>query len=207
MEESVSGTNAIGTALAAAQPIQICAAEHFCEGIKHWTCSAAVIRDPYDSRILGALDISGLSGSHNTHCLALAVAGAGRIEARLAALEIEKRTRLLDVTMTPSKRWVEGGLIVFDRRGRLVRANENAGLFLNNLGLDLSACSDIAQVGQPGVVAGKRRALPEWVKADWLEPVIDHEERLGTVLAIPLSRHWSAKTAALRPASEQAAQR
>ena len=191
-EESVSGTNAIGTALAAAQPVQICASEHFCEGIKQWTCSATVIRDPYDGRILGALDISGLSGSHNTHCLALAVAGAGRIEARLAALEMEKRARLLDVTLTPSKRWLDGGVVIFDRRGRLVRANENAGLFLNSIGLDLAACSDLALTGLTAEKA-TRRTLPEWMKTDWLEPVIDHEERLGTVLAIPLSRHFTAK--------------
>lgn len=196
-EEAVSGTNAIGTALAAAQPVQICAAEHFCEGIKHWTCSATVIRDPYDGGILGALDISGLSGSHNTHCLALAVAGAGRIEARLAALEMEKRARLLDVTLTPTKRWMDGGLIIFDRRGRLVRANENAGLFLNSIGLDLGACNDLALTGLIAEKTAQRRTLPEWMKTDWLEPVIDHEERLGTILAIPLSRHFTTKAASL----------
>jgi transcriptional regulator of acetoin/glycerol metabolism len=204
-EEAATGTNAIGTALAAAQPVQICAAEHFCEGIKRWTCSATVIRDPYDGRILGALDISGLSGSHNTHCLALAVAGAGRIESRLAKIEMEKRARLLDVTLAPTKRWLDGGLIIFDRRGRLVRANENASLFLNNLGLDLGACTDLALTGLTTEKAAQRRTLPEWVKSDWLEAVIDHEERLGTILAIPLSRHFTAKASASSPDAESAA--
>jgi len=206
-EEAVSGTNAIGTALAAAQPVQICAAEHFCEGIKHWTCSATVIRDPYDGRILGALDISGLSGSHNTHCLALALAGAGRIESRLAKLEMEKRARLLDVTLAPTKRWLDGGLIIFDRRGRLVRANENASLFLNNIGLDLGACNDLALTGLSGEKAAQPRTLPEWMKSDWLEAVIDHEERLGTILAIPLSRHFTAKAASSSPEADAAVNR
>lgn len=194
-EESVSGTNAIGTALASGQPVQICAAEHFCEGIKHWTCSASVIRDPYDSQILGALDVSGLSGSHNTHCLALAVAGVGRIETRLAAREMEKRARLLDVTLTHAKRWGDSGLVIFDRRGRLVRANEKAGLFLDSLGLDLTAWSSvgIAGLAEDGPQGG--RPLPEWMRTDWLEPVIEREERLGTVLAIPLSRRWSVQAA------------
>ncbi|MFP3693735.1 GAF domain-containing protein, partial [Burkholderia sp. SIMBA_048] len=44
--ELSSGTNAIGTALALQQPVQIHGSEHFCAGIKRWTCSATVIRDP-----------------------------------------------------------------------------------------------------------------------------------------------------------------
>lgn len=200
--ESVSGTNAIGTALASGQPVQICAAEHFCEGIKRWTCSASIIRDPYDGEILGALDISGLSGSHNTHCLALAVAGAGRIEARLVTSEMEKRARLLDVTLTNAKRWGDNGLVIFDRRGRLVRANESAGLFFDSLGLDLSTCNDLGVTTVIPASPASRSPLPDWVKDDWFEPVIDHEERLGTVLAIPLSRRWKAAPAELPAMTE-----
>ncbi len=186
-DESVSGTNAIGTALASGQPVQICAAEHFCEGIKHWTCSASVIRDPYDGQIIGALDLSGLSGSHNTHCLALAVAGAGRIETRLAALEMEKRARLLDLTLIRNKRWGDSGLVIFDRRGRLVRANERAGLFLNGMGMEIAACAELGIAALADGAARPRHPLPQWMKPDWIEPVIDQEERLGTVLAIPLA--------------------
>jgi sigma-54 dependent transcriptional regulator, acetoin dehydrogenase operon transcriptional activator AcoR len=199
--EGVSGTNAIGTALASDNPVQICAAEHFCEGVKQWTCSATVIRDPYDGEVLGVLDISGLSGSHNTHCLALAVAGAGRIENRLVALEMEKRARLLDATLTHSKRWGDSGLVIFDRRGRMVRANENAGLFLHNKGLDIGVCNDL-RIAPEGAKAA-RGPLPEWILPDWIEPVIDHEERLGTVLALPLSRHWG--KAALAPEEVESA--
>jgi len=184
-DEAVSGTNAIGTALTSGQPVQICAAEHFCEGIKHWTCSASVIHDPYDRQILGALDISGLSGSHNNHCLALAVAGTGRIETRLAALEMERRSRLLDLTLTRDKRWIERGVVIFDHRGRMVRANESAEAYLNGLGLDLAACNELKlpDVVRPEI--GRDTLLPQWLNRDWLEPVVEKDERLGTVLAIP----------------------
>jgi transcriptional regulator of acetoin/glycerol metabolism len=193
--EAVSGTNAIGTALASSKPVQICAAEHFCEGIKQWTCSASVIRDPYDGSILGVLDISGLSGNHNTHCLALAVTGAGRIENRLATLEMEKRSRLLDMTLGHAKRWGDNGMVVFDRRGRMVRANDRASLFLNGMGLDLGVCSEW-RIPAPGDSPGPRRGLPDWLRPDWLEPVIDRDERLGTVLALPLSSQYG-RTAAI----------
>lgn len=181
-DESAKGTNAIGTAIAAGQPVQIFSTEHFWEGIKLWTCSAAVIHDPFDGAIIGALDISGLSGAHNNHCLALAVAGAGRIETRLAATEMERRSRLLDLTVHQPGRWTDSGMVVFDRRGRLVKANEKAGLFLNARGLELSSCNRLDLDATHNECP---HPMPDWMSPDWLEPVIDHNERLGTILAFP----------------------
>ncbi|WP_413207848.1 sigma-54-dependent Fis family transcriptional regulator [Rhodospirillum sp. A1_3_36] len=179
--ESVSGTNAIGTALAAAQPVQIRSEEHFCEGIKHWTCSATVIRDPYDGALLGVLDISGLSGSHNTHCMALAVAGASRIENRLASLEMERRGRLLDSTLAHGRLWADRGVVLFDHRGRMVRANDRAEAYINALGLDMGAINRLVlPEGAP-----PDKDLPDWMRSDWLEPVMERNERLGTILALP----------------------
>ena len=40
------GTNGIGTALATRRPAQVHAAEHFCEGIKRWTCAGAPVYEP-----------------------------------------------------------------------------------------------------------------------------------------------------------------
>lgn len=198
--EATSGTNAIGTALASAMPVQIRSAEHFCEGVKQWTCSASVIRDPYDGQVLGVLDISGLSGSHSTHCLALAVTGAGRIEMRLAALEMEKRARLLDITLADTKRWSESGLVIFDRRGRMVRANEGAGQFLNNKGLDLGVCSDLRIVPEMSQHGGE---LPDWIRADWIEPIVERRERLGALLTLPLSPLRVGRGAAPVPAARK----
>ncbi len=81
--ELAIGTNAIGTALAIGQPVQVHAAEHFCEGIKLWTCSAAAVRDPCDGSIVGALDVSGASGSYSRQSLAFVVSAATQIETGL----------------------------------------------------------------------------------------------------------------------------
>jgi transcriptional regulator of acetoin/glycerol metabolism len=86
--ERACGTNAIGTALAVGGPVQVHAAEHFCAGIKSWTCSATVVRDPSHGDVLAVLDVSGLRRSFSRHALALAVAAAGRIEERLAGREL-----------------------------------------------------------------------------------------------------------------------
>src|SRR5438034_4794584 len=83
-DELACGTNAIGTALSIGEPVQVHAAEHFCAGIKPWTCSATPLRDPVTGELLGVLDVSGLRSAFSRHALALVVAAAGRIEARLA---------------------------------------------------------------------------------------------------------------------------
>ena len=57
--EEVVGTNAIGTALAEAAPVQLFSAEHY-ESRQHpWYCTAAPIHDPRDGALLGVVDVSG----------------------------------------------------------------------------------------------------------------------------------------------------
>jgi two-component system sensor histidine kinase KdpD len=82
--EVAAGTNAIGTALADRRPVQLMGAEHFCDGWTDLTCTAAPIRHPASSEIIGVLDITGdyrLIRSHLTGLLAV------------SALEIEERLR------------------------------------------------------------------------------------------------------------------
>jgi transcriptional regulator of acetoin/glycerol metabolism len=74
--ELACGTNAIGTVLSVRQPVQVHGAEHFCAGIKAWTCSATVVRDPVYGEVMGVLDVSGLSGTFHRQWLALAVMAA-----------------------------------------------------------------------------------------------------------------------------------
>jgi hypothetical protein len=57
--EQVVGTNAIGTALAEAAPVQLFSAEHY-ENQQHpWYCTAAPIHDPRNGELLGVVDVSG----------------------------------------------------------------------------------------------------------------------------------------------------
>ncbi|MDI4663499.1 sigma-54-dependent Fis family transcriptional regulator [Xanthobacter autotrophicus] len=186
--EMACGTNAIGTALEVGQPVQIHSAEHYCSGIKRWSCSANVIRDPFDGTILGVVDVSGLSETYNRHSLALVVATAGRIENRLAQLEMDVRFRLLERCMSRLSAPTSDGVIVFDRRGRAVKANGAASDALADLqrqrndlpGTDLSSLK---------LDWKKSRELPEhlpsWVRREWLEPVVVEGERLGLVLVLP----------------------
>ncbi|WP_346285237.1 sigma-54-dependent Fis family transcriptional regulator [Zoogloea sp.] len=186
--ELACGTNAIGTALAVGQPVQIHSAEHYCAGIKRWSCSATVIRDPYDGTILGVVDVSGLSASYSRHSLALVVATAGRIENRLAKIEMGIRYRLLEGCVDRLSGSSADGIIVFDRRGRAIKANGRASAVLADLGIGeaLAAPDGLASLS----LSWKKGhevpdELPEWMRREWLEPVIQDGEQIGAVLTVP----------------------
>lgn len=184
--EHICGTNAIGTALSIGQPVQIHAAEHFCAGIKQWTCSATVIRDPYDGKILGTIDVSGLGKTFSHHSLALAVTTASRIESQLAKLEMDFRYQLLDRSMAKIS-GVTDGVIICDRRGYPIKANEQAATALLARGIDVSLKNTvpIPTLSMGNFAPATRAEAPEWLRSDWVEPIIDCGERIGTLLTIP----------------------
>jgi signal transduction histidine kinase len=84
--EAAAGTNAIGTALADGRPVQLMAAEHFCEGWTDLTCTAAPIRDPLTAKVIGVLDITGHYRLIRTHLMSLLA---------VSALEIEEQLRIV----------------------------------------------------------------------------------------------------------------
>ncbi len=203
-DESTCGTNAIGTALAIGEPVQIHSAEHYCAGIKRWTCSATVIRHPHDGEILGVIDVSGLSESYSRHSLALVVTTADRIESRLATREMERRYRLLECCIKQLSGHPSDGSVVFDRRGYPVKGNGRAEAALTALGSGISLASPQRI---PGLAVSPADALerigdelPGWMQPEWLEPVIDQGERIGTLLTIPTPRRNGMNPGVERPA-------
>ncbi|MGW8889056.1 GAF domain-containing protein [Streptomyces sp. NPDC055749] len=93
--ETITGTNAIGTALATRKPIQVHSAEHFVRSLHTWTCAAAPVRDPRDGRLVGILDISGPARTFHPATLALvdSVAKLAESEIRMRHLAAIERLR------------------------------------------------------------------------------------------------------------------
>ena len=188
-DERACGTNAIGTALSILGPVQVHGAEHFCSGLKPWTCSATVIRDPIHGEVLGVLDVSGRKDSFSRHCLTLAVIAAGRIEGEVARRAMELRHRLLQASLgRPSA----GGLILFDHKGRLVEVDPHAARSLRTMGIQLESAlgqrvDALDTDREKG--AGKGR-LPEWLRADWVEPILRGGEQVGTIVTLPEPVRW-----------------
>jgi len=188
-DERACGTNAIGTALALRGPVQVHGAEHFCLGIKPWTCSATVIRDPIHGEVLGVLDVSGQRDSFSRHCLALAVITAGRIEGEVVRRAMELRHHLLQAGLG---RPAAGGLVFFDRKGRLVEVDPHAVRSLRTMGVQLESApgQKVDALDTDRTMGASKARLPEWLKAEWVEPIRRGGEQLGTIVVLPEPVRW-----------------
>ncbi|WP_235993658.1 sigma-54-dependent Fis family transcriptional regulator [Paraburkholderia solitsugae] len=179
------GTNAIGTALALQQPVQIHGSEHFCAGIKQWTCSATVIRDPLDGTVLGVLDVSGLAQTYSQHSLAFIVSMAGRIESRLGKFAMERRLRLMERCMAYCSGRTDG-VVVVDESGRLVRANPQASAAFARLGVS-GALDNAFPIPDIARIAGGSMPpqSPAWLRLARIERVGEGADTLGFMLIAP----------------------
>ncbi|MDA0159946.1 GAF domain-containing protein [Solirubrobacter ginsenosidimutans] len=92
--EDDSGTNAVGTALAADHAVEIFAGEHFVEVVQPWTCAAAPVHDPETGDLLGVIDLTGLCHNVEPHSLAVVVAAARAVESHLRQLLRDQDARL-----------------------------------------------------------------------------------------------------------------
>jgi transcriptional regulator of acetoin/glycerol metabolism len=182
--ETTGGTNAVGTALANRTPIQVHAMEHFCEGVKSWTCSAALIHSPIDNDIIGVLDISGSDDTFNAHSLPLAVSLARQIETVLRGQAEREQMHLLQWCSEEASAWHNDGLIVLDKKGRVLSMNKRAQESLKRLDVHVKL-----EKGAP--LKGDWRfeffgiSLPAWVKKEWLQPVAPNGKELGMLVVIP----------------------
>ena len=177
--EGVVGTNGIGTALAMRRPVQVHATEHFCEGIKRWTCTAAPVFVPGSDQILGVIDISGPHSTYQGSNLVLAVAVARQIEAVLAERASQDHIHLLEASLKFSGSMDAVGLLVFDRNAKLIHLNGS----LPGIGLRLGTTL-------PGIDPGCRieewaRHLPENLRPEWLHPVSVDGRTIGALLVVP----------------------
>ncbi|TVQ53456.1 MAG: sigma-54-dependent Fis family transcriptional regulator [Rhodobacteraceae bacterium] len=121
--EHAVGTNGIGTALWAGEPAFVHGREHYVEGLREWSCAAAPIRDPLDGRVLGAIDLSGLTKIFRRHNIAFAAAAAGEIEAALARMTQEERMRLLEALAQQAPAAMrDSGALILDRQGRVIHS-------------------------------------------------------------------------------------
>jgi transcriptional regulator of acetoin/glycerol metabolism len=176
-EEQV-GTNGIGTALATARPAQVHAAEHYCEGIKAWTCAAAPVFDPTTGAILGVVDISGPPNTYQRTNLNLAVATAREIEAVLAERDMRERARLFEACLQRLSGADVGGLIAIDRRGTLLHATGRVAMPVG-LGQRIPGLHDRI------AVADWAKLLPQEWKPEWFDPVRVDGEAIGALLVVP----------------------
>lgn len=182
--ERQRGTNAIGTALATGGPVQIHALEHYCEGLREWTCSAALIRGQHKTDILGAVDVSGFDKTLNVHSLALAISISSQIEATLAGWEAHDRIVLLQLCSEKASHWKSDGLIILDNRGCVMSVNQNAQEILRSRGIKVDITRG-NRLGEIGVMSSLGASSLQWISEDWIQPVVVNGKKLGMIIVIP----------------------
>jgi len=163
--EGCAGTNAVGTAVALKQPVEVHSAEHFCETVKVWNCSAAPIIDSIDGDLLGAIDVTTLKHAYSAQSMALAMTAARQIEQTLHSRELARNLVLVDWFACNASRWRQDGLILLDRKGRVVTANEKAkGLFAaEHIDKKLSNSYRLSSSGNLGVLSDWAKLLPHTI--------------------------------------------
>ncbi|MEV0432622.1 transcriptional regulator [Nocardia sp. NPDC050413] len=119
--EDAVGTNAIGTALAEANPVQLFSGEHF-EQFQHpWFCTAAPIHDPRTGTLLGIVDISGPALALHPAVTALVRTGVRLAEAQLWRHH-ETRLDRLRSAAGPALAGLSGPALVVDDNGWVAQA-------------------------------------------------------------------------------------
>ncbi|SEF97091.1 sigma-54-dependent Fis family transcriptional regulator [Marinobacterium lutimaris] len=182
--EFAVGTNAIGTAIAAEEPVQLYGAEHFCAGIKRWTCSADVIRDPHDGQILGAVDLSGLTDTYQHEALEFVITAARLIEGNLAERYFAQREDVIRCCKAAFSDWRSEGLLAFDRRGRLVRANQQSQKLLAAIDSSLPMTPQTRLAPLDLAINPNLNNLPEWLSPHQLQTIRDGKRIIGTLVIL-----------------------
>lgn len=195
------GTNAIGTAIATHEPVQIYASEHYCIDVKQWTCAAAPILDPLGRTLLGVVDVSGVKETFHGHTLGLVISAAKQIEGVLARRDAEAHGRLLQHAMDGFSRHGNDCVVLFDHRGRIVKTSGSMQQAREMYGVRLpfEAGSQVPALNLGLSSDDRRRCAPGWLRPEWLYPVSSRDGELGTLLAIPLGvpRHQTVSMPAL----------
>lgn len=124
--EASAGTNAIGTCIAANQPIQIFSFEHFCEGCHGWVCSAAPIRDPLTGQLLGVIDLTGPAEDAQPHTLGFAAMTARMIEQQLQRTAQQMHQYLQQWFLPYMEKWPHDPIVILDETLHIVTATAPA---------------------------------------------------------------------------------
>jgi sigma-54 dependent transcriptional regulator, acetoin dehydrogenase operon transcriptional activator AcoR len=187
--EEVIGTNAIGTAIATRQPVQLYASEHYCIDVKGWTCAAAPVLDRSGKNLLGVIDVSGVKETFHGHTLGLVIAAAKQIEAVLARREADLHGCLLEQSLDGFARYANDCVILFDRHGRVVKSSSGLqqARELHGVCLPFEPGAQVAAFNLGLPPAERLLQAPGWLRPEWLHPVRSREGELGTLLVIPLA--------------------
>ncbi len=160
--EQSKGTNAIGTALALGDAVQVNGDEHFLAANQFLTCSCAPICDP-QGQVIGALDVSGDRHQQSAHTLALVRMSARMVENHLFGKVYEDAVRLRFHARPEFLGTLVEGLAAFTPEGRFLAANRSGQFQLGLSSNAMQAQTFPSLFGMPmsALLAHARSATPQ----------------------------------------------
>lgn len=120
--ERAFGTNGIGTALESRKPVQVFAAEHYCEIAHDMICSSAPVKEPVSGVILGVLTITAQRHIIPAHNLNWAISEVQKIERAFQGRMQEESGTLFNLLFEKAD---QPG-IIFNLDGQICRINKLA---------------------------------------------------------------------------------
>ncbi|SES30652.1 hypothetical protein SAMN04488000_12188 [Lentzea albida] len=146
------GTNAIGTAIAEAAPVELLAGEHFEQGQHPWYCTATPVHDPRTGSLLGVIDVSGPALTLHPAIGALVETGRMLAESRLWRYHQERLERLRSAVL------LTGPSLVVDDHGWVAASH----------GVAVGSRIAVPVAGRPVAVPGLGACVPERLAGGWL---------------------------------------
>jgi signal transduction histidine kinase len=182
-KEADMGTNAIGTAIAVSEPVQIHGVEHFCSEVGVWTCAATPIWHPNDGELLGVVDISGPVQTFNPQSLAFACAVGRQIEGVLAQSIKDDHERLLRYFITKRSRWLNEDIVAIDCRGMIVYATNAVLQMVNRRHQGLIRDGHVSSLKTVPFAAWPTR-LSQLLPNASTELIVDQNREIGAILVL-----------------------
>jgi transcriptional regulator of acetoin/glycerol metabolism len=131
-DETLAGTNGLGTALAAGRSVAVTGPEHFFLSLGDISCTAAPVRDAAGD-LVGVLDASSYFESRQRHTQALVQMAATHIENGLLLHQTPGQTVLAIHPRAEFLGTLSAGLLAFAEDGRLCALNARAVGLLSGL--------------------------------------------------------------------------
>ncbi|GAA5149418.1 GAF domain-containing protein [Nocardioides marinquilinus] len=151
------GTNAIGTALAEAAPVQLFSAEHFEQQQHPWYCTAAPIHDPRTGELLGVVDVSGPALTLHPALVSLVASAVRLAEAELGRRHRDELERLRR-RAEPLVGGLAGPLLVVD----------DLGWVAHHAGVAHRDRVEVPRAGRALAVPGVGLCVPEPLAGGWV---------------------------------------
>ncbi|MFN3534548.1 MAG: sigma-54-dependent Fis family transcriptional regulator [Desulfatiglandales bacterium] len=124
--EEYAGTTAVGITLSTGQPSQVLHAEHFCQELKQFSCTAVPVHDPDSGQIAGVLDFIFRIQYHHPSLIGMATQIAKVAELTIEKNRREKETIFRDLSIQLTLDHIDKGVVIVEEDGRIRRINLKA---------------------------------------------------------------------------------